>query len=98
MMIKTLVMLFFLGAVLFVGVSGCGALTEITTRDVVRIQVDDLKARLDDPTLVLIDVRAAGDWEGSTAKIKGALREDGDKVAQWASKYPKDKTIVLYCA
>ena len=95
---KTLVLFLLLSAVLFVGVSGCGALTEISTRDVPRIQPDELKARLNDPALVLIDVRADGDWEGSMAKIKGALREDGDKVAEWASKYPKDKTIVLYCA
>ncbi len=95
---KTLVLLSALCAVLFVGMSGCAAVTQIATRDVPRMPIEELKARLNDPALVLIDVRAAADWEGSMTKIKGALREDDEKVAQWASKYSKDKTIVLYCA
>jgi hypothetical protein len=27
-----------------------------------------------------------------------AIRETGQNVADWASNYAKDKTIVLYCA
>ena len=95
---KTLVLFSALCAILFVGMSGCATVTEISTRDVPRMPIEELKARLNDPTLVLIDVRADGDWEGSAIKIKGALREDDEKVAEWASKYSKDKTIVLYCA
>jgi rhodanese-related sulfurtransferase len=62
------------------------------------MQVDELKARLGDPSLVVIDVRAAGDWEASSAKIKGAIREAGKSVSDWASNYAKDRTIILYCA
>jgi hypothetical protein len=37
------------------------------------------------------------DWTTSEFKIKGALRlDDGD--LSMIKNYPKDKTIVLYCA
>jgi hypothetical protein len=38
------------------------------------------------------------DWADSDLKIKGAVREDPKVFESWANKYPKDKTIVLYCA
>jgi rhodanese-related sulfurtransferase len=47
---------------------------------------------------VLIDVRAGKDWTESDTKIKGAVREDPKEFSSWADKYPKDKTLVLYCA
>ena len=66
--------------------------------DVPRMKKDELKAMLDNPDLVILDVRAEGDWKGDKLKIKGAIREDPDSVKSWAEKYAKDKTIVLYCA
>ena len=60
--------------------------------------VDELKSRLGDPSLDIIDVRADGDWEASSSKIKGATREASKRVSDWASNYSMDKTIVLYCA
>jgi len=66
--------------------------------DVSRMKKDELKAMLDNPDLVIIDVRAEGDWNGDKSKIKGAIREDPESVKSWAEKYAKDKTIVLYCA
>jgi predicted sulfurtransferase len=83
---------------LVLGSSGCAASAKITAADVPRMPVDELKSRLGDPTLVLIDVRQTGDWDASSTKIKGAIREDFRNVSGWASNYPKDKTIVLYCA
>jgi hypothetical protein len=78
--------------------SGCAAPAKITVGEVLRMQVDELNARLGDSSLVIIDVRTAGDWAGSSAKIKGAMREEGKSVSDWVSNYSKDKTIVLYCA
>ena len=49
------------------------------------------------PDLVIIDVRIERDWESATLKIPGAVWEDFFEVETWAEKYPKDKTIVLYC-
>ena len=66
--------------------------------DVPRMKKDQLKAMLDNPDLVILDVRAEGDWNGDKSKIKGAIREDPESVKSWAEKYAKDKTIVLYCA
>ncbi|RPH84777.1 MAG: hypothetical protein EHM75_10485 [Desulfobacteraceae bacterium] len=63
-----------------------------------RIEKEKLKDMLGKPELILIDVRAGSDWKASTQKIKGAVREDPDQVDTWMKKYPKDKTMVFYCA
>ena len=67
-------------------------------KDVPRMPVDELKSRLKDPSLILIDVRAPEDWNASSTKIPGAFRETSKNVEEWAPTYDKDKTIVLYCA
>jgi hypothetical protein len=76
-------------------VTGAGAGGE---KDVPRMTIDELKSRLTDSSLTVIDVRQPNDWNGSSVKIKGAVREDPSKVSDWASKYSKDKTLVFYCA
>jgi rhodanese-related sulfurtransferase len=63
-----------------------------------RMTKEELKAMLDSPDLVVVDVRTGRDWTGSEKKIKGALREDPGKLDEWAGKYDKGKTIVFYCA
>ncbi len=69
-----------------------------SSEDVPRITQKELKARLGDSNLVVIDVRANADWAGSNLKIKGAIREDPRKVNSWMDKYSKDKTLVFYCS
>ena len=66
--------------------------------DVPRITKEDLKPLVGNPDVVIIDVRAKSDWEENTLMIKGAVREDPTQVASWMDKYPKDKTLVFYCA
>jgi len=79
--------------------SGLGMLTTIArSADIARMTIDELKAILDGPDLVIVDVRGSGDWKDSDQKIKGAMREDPVAVETWAKKYPKDKTLVLYCS
>lgn len=63
-----------------------------------RMTKEELKARLGSPDLVLLDVRTGTDWKKSDKKITGAVREDPNAFDSWAGTYPKDKTIVLYCA
>lgn len=97
-----------LGALLFAPASGCLAASEGTQTDeelclidfkkIPRLTIDELKSRLGDPSLVIIDVRSSADWNESSIKIKGAVREVYANAEKWASKYDKDKTIVLYCA
>jgi hypothetical protein len=72
--------------------------TLATAKDVPRMTVDELKALLGTPDVVIIDVRINGDWSGSTEKIMGAVREDPGDVKSWSKKYSKEKTLVLYCA
>jgi rhodanese-related sulfurtransferase len=60
--------------------------------------IEELKGMLGNPDLVIVDVRRDGDWKSSKVKIKGAVREDQEKVEAWMSKYAKDKTLVFYCA
>ena len=59
---------------------------------------EELNAPLGVQGFFIIDVRRASDWKKSENKIKGAVREDPDSAKDWATKYPKDKAIVLYCA
>ena len=61
------------------------------------ISKEELNAMLDNPDLVIIDVRRERDWKSSSMKIRGAVWEDFLDVETWAQKYPKNKTIVLYC-
>ena len=87
-----------LGALLLMGTAGCASLTKVATRDVPRMEPEELKSHLNDPAFTVIDVRLADDWAASPSKIAGAHREVADNVSTWQSKYAKDQTIVLYCA
>jgi rhodanese-related sulfurtransferase len=63
-----------------------------------RMDKDELKAKLGNPDVVIIDVRSHTDWLFSGDKIRGALRENYRDFEGWYANYPKGKTIVLYCA
>jgi len=62
-----------------------------------RMTKEELKARLGNPDVVIIDVRVPQAWNGSKDKIRGALRGDPTMVDSWIGRYPKDKTYVFYC-
>lgn len=66
--------------------------------DVKRMTKEELKSMLGSPDLVVVDVRRGSDWKSSDTKVKGALREDPEQADKWMAKYPKDKTLVFYCA
>jgi Rhodanese-like domain len=73
--------------------------SESLAKEAPRMTKEELKALMGKADVVIIDARAKGDWEGSKEKIQGAIREDPDKkTKEWANKYPKDKTLVFYCA
>ena len=78
---------------------GSGLLSSaVKAAEVARITKEELRAKLGDPDLVILDVRRGKDWSASDVKIKGAVRADPGDTAAWADKYPKEKTLVLYCA
>jgi hypothetical protein len=66
--------------------------------NVPRMTREQLKAQLGNSGFVIIDVRSTHDWEESNTKIKGAIRENPSRLDTWVNNYPKDKTIILYCA
>jgi len=64
-----------------------------------RMTKEELKSLLGNPDVIILDVRESGDWKESKWKIPGAVREDSEKdLNTWADRYPKDKTLVFYCA
>lgn len=70
----------------------------VASDDVPRMSKQELKGLLGFADVIILDVRTSRDWEGSTSTIKGAIREDPQTFDTWADKYPKDKTLVLFCA
>jgi len=69
----------------------------VSAAPVPKITAEELALMLNDPDLIVIDVRLERDWKSSPLKIKGAVWEDFLEVNSWAEEYPKDKTVVLYC-
>jgi rhodanese-related sulfurtransferase len=81
-----------LGAALLIGVAAAAA------PQVPLMPKEELKSLLGNPNVIVIDVRIGFDWNESDSKIKGAVRENPYQIGTWLHKYPKDKTLVLYCA
>ncbi len=75
----------------WLGVASAGSV------EVPRISVEKTEALLGNPDVVIIDVRTAKTWWRSSTKILNAVREEPGAVEKWAGKYPKDKTLILYC-
>ena len=63
-----------------------------------RITMEELNSMIGDPDLVIIDSLVGDQWATVAEKLPGAVHENPDDVDSWADKYPKDKTIVTYCA
>jgi hypothetical protein len=72
--------------------------TSSASVEVPRISVERTKALLGSPDVIIIDVRTAKTWWRSPTKILGAVREEPGAIEKWAGKYPKDKTLILYCS
>ena len=77
---------------------GAFALTATAMNEVKLMTMDELKGKLGDESVVVVDVRTGSDWRSSESKIKGAVRVEKGDVPGLADKYEKDKTLVFYCA
>ncbi len=88
--------LFLAALLIFFMVEGCTMFAKSV--DAPRMTKDELKAMLGNPDLLILDVRYGRDWTDSDLKIRGAVREDPEAFDSWANKYPKNKTLVFYCA
>lgn len=66
--------------------------------NVPRMDKEALKAMLDSPDLLLVDIRTGMDWNASEFKIPGAVRYEPRNFNTWKDQLPEHKTMVLYCA
>ena len=74
------------------------AMATASSVEVPRISVEKTRELLGSPDVIIIDVRTAKTWWRSPTKILSAVREEPGTVEKWAGKYPKDKTLILYCS
>jgi hypothetical protein len=65
--------------------------------DELRIEPDQLKTKLGQSSVFILDARVVPDWRKSDLKIAGAVREDPMEIGSWTHRYPKNRTLVLYC-
>jgi rhodanese-related sulfurtransferase len=64
-----------------------------------RLEKEALKEELDNPDVIVIDVRSASQWKASEWKIKNSVWEDPTEIESWANfKYSRENTFVLSCA
>jgi 3-mercaptopyruvate sulfurtransferase SseA len=86
-----------IGMALALGLSmACVPAQTATSKDVPKITKEQLRSMLDNPDVIILDVRPEEQWKASELKIRGAVHEDPDTVESWADKYQKDKTLILY--
>lgn len=69
-----------------------------TDKDVPGISIQQVKKMLYDSNVIIIDVRRPRNWWRSTKKILTSVRENPSEVNQWAPHYPRDKSLIFYCA
>ena len=63
-----------------------------------KITKEELKKIMGEETVLILDVRTGRDWSSSEFKIKGADRVNLKEFNTLSNRYPKDNTLVLYCA
>ncbi len=86
-----------LAAGLLLAIGAC-SLVPRATAEVPLMNGDELKSRLGSPDTIIVDVRGGSDWTGSDQKIQGAVRGDPKDFDAWSGAFPKEATLVLYCA
>ncbi len=63
---------------------------------VIKITINQLLESLDNPQVLILDVRTSGSWQDSDKKIKGAVRKNPETFGSWANDLPKNKFLALY--
>lgn len=70
--------------------------TTTIASEVTKISKEELKPILGNSDIIILDVDREGNWEGRNRKILGAVRENPKEIESWMTKYPKNKTLILY--
>jgi hypothetical protein len=60
------------------------------------ISIAELKAKLGEPSVVILDVRIPKHIAASRFKVKGAVWVNPKEIDQWVQSFSKDATYVLY--
>ncbi|HEA69523.1 MAG TPA: hypothetical protein ENI07_22335 [Desulfobacterales bacterium] len=66
--------------------------------DDIRISKAKVEKLIDNPDVIILDVRHTQHWQNSKYKIKGAVRRRPTLFDSWANEFPRNKVLVLYCA
>jgi hypothetical protein len=67
--------------------------------DVLRITIQELKAKMDrGEKIIILDVRSGDDYEHSKSKIAGSIRIALDQLPARYQELPAESEIVAYCA
>ena len=85
-------------SILIIGLSLALFTSLALSADVPMITKEQLKSMLGNPDLVILDFRSLSDYMASDLKIKGAVRHSVSSPGDLTSSYPKEKTLVFYCA
>ena len=88
--LKRTLLIFFLfaGFSVFLSAQAFGQVKKIT--------INQLLESLDQPQLLILDVRTSGSWQASDDKIKGAVRKNPKTFDSWVGDLPKNKFLALY--
>lgn len=63
-----------------------------------RITKEELKKKIDkSEDVIILDVRTAGSYNGSTMRIKGDMRKEPNIAESWYKELPIDREIITYC-
>lgn len=62
------------------------------------LRPEELVPLLGDPQVAVIDVTCEEGRGRLTGRIPGSTWEVWNRVADWAPRYPPEKTLVVYCA
>ena len=76
---------------------GSRATASETRTEAPRMTVEQLNEILENPDLVILDVRVGLIALTGEPKIKGAIRKEPKKAPEWGAGLDKNKTYVLYC-
>ena len=66
--------------------------------DIQKMTPSQLKSKLDQEGIYILDARTVSDWKRSDRKISGAIRIDSNNVSAWIDQYAKEAVYVIYCA
>jgi hypothetical protein len=90
---KRMILTVFISTAIFTLLTSAGMAADIN-----KMTKEELKKIMGEDTVTILDVRTGRDWSSSEFKIKGADRVNPKEFDTWSNKYPKDTTLVLYCA